>query len=109
MAYENGEDSYIRKTFTQNDISRYERDLAENEVENQLNENELNYGGDIVNYGNENDEKNLTDSHVMNVSHISGVSKSKDNSDNIKKKVSEGEIPDLFFASFWSGQDIWNI
>ena len=95
MAYENGEDSYIRKTFTQNDISRYERDLAENEVENQLNENELNYGGDIVNYGNENDEKNLTDSHVMNVSHISGVSKSKDNSDNIKKKVSEGEIPDL--------------
>ena len=95
IAYENGEDSYIRKTYTQNDISRYERDLAENEVENQLNENELNYGGDIVNYGNENDEKNLTDSHVMNVSHISGVSRSKDNSDNIKKKVSEGEIPDL--------------
>ena len=95
IAYENGEDSYIRKTYTQNDISRYERDLAENEVENQLNENELNYGGDIVNYGNENDEKNLTDSHVMNVSHISGVSRSKDNSDNNKKKVSEGEIPDL--------------
>ena len=95
IAYENGEDSYIRKTFTQNDISRYERDLAENEVENQLNENDLNYGGDMVNYGHDNDEKNLTDSHVMNVSHISGVSRSKDNSDNIKKKVSEGEIPDL--------------
>ena len=91
IAHQNGEDSYIRKTFTQNDISRYERELAEN----QIGEGEMNYDSDIVNYGNENDEKNLSNSRVMNESHISGVSRSKENSDNKKKKVSEYEIPDL--------------
>ena len=64
MEHENGEDSYIRKTFTQNDISRYERELAENEAVNQLNEDNLNY---------EMNDKNLTDSHIMNVSNISGM------------------------------------
>ena len=87
MEHENGEDSYIRKTFTQNDISRYERELAENEAVNQLNEDNLNY---------EMNDKNLTDSHIMNVSNISGMTHSnKDNSLSKKKKNSEGEIPDL--------------
>ena len=89
IAHENGEDSYIRKTFTQNDILRYERELAENEAVNQLNENE-----DNLNY--EINDKNLTDSHIMNVSNISGVSNSnKVNSSNKKKKNSDTNIPDL--------------
>ncbi len=90
IAHENGEDSYIRKTFTQNDISRYERELAENEEVNQLNENE-----DNLNY--EINDKNLTDSHIMNVSNISGVTNSnKVDSSNKKKKNSDtNNIPDL--------------
>ena len=82
QAKENGEDSYIRKTFSQNDISKYERVLAENEALNQVsNEN--------INYENENENK-LNEAPVMNVSNISNLN----NSDK-KNEKEEYEIPNL--------------
>ena len=53
------DNSYIRKTFTQNDISRYERALAESEAIEQLN-NENNDNENNKNENNKNDNnKNL--------------------------------------------------
>ena len=82
QAKENGEDSYVRKTYSQNDISKYERVLAENEALNQLsNEN--------INYENENENK-FNEAPVMNVSNISNL----DNSVK-KNEKEETDIPNL--------------
>ena len=112
--FKNYEDeSYVRKTFSQNNLSSYEKDLAEreeeieNENENE-NENEEEHsknkekskkellssqeeeenkfpeGGLDLNY-NLND-KNLSDAPIMNVSHISELSQDK------SKKEKDNEI-----------------
>ena len=87
------DNSYVRQTMSQNDITRYERQYAELENENENlkesdNDNEhLKYGGlDALDVS-----QNLPETPIKNVSHISEVSKSKENSEqhhklNSKKK-----------------------
>ena len=109
----NYDESYIRKTYSQNDLSAYEKQYAEREEENEneednFNENEkkeenevkikkdalsspgeeenkFSDGGLDLNYNLE-DKNNLSGSPIMNVSQISELSKSK------KEKEKENEI-----------------
>lgn len=93
------DNSYIRQTMSQNDITRYERQYAELENENEnLKESDnehLNYGGlDALDVS-----QNLPETPIKNVSHISEVSKSKENSEqhhklNSKKK-NESDVNSL--------------
>ena len=118
----NYDESYIRKTYSQNDLSAYEKQYAEREEENENEEDNFNEnqksqkseenekkeenevkikkdalsspgeeenkfsdGGLDLNYNLE-DKNNLSGSPIMNVSHISELSKSK------KEKEKENEI-----------------
>ena len=116
----NNDESYIRKTYSQNDLSAYEKQYAEREEENEndeedFNENEneksqkskenekkeeneikikkdtlsspgeeenkLSEGALDLNYNLE-DKNNLSGSPIMNVSHISELSKKEKEKDN---------------------------
>lgn len=71
------DESLIRKTLTENDLSRFERVLIENGEEEQESERQYPMGIDY----NENNPNAQNETPVMNVSHISEVSKSKENSE----------------------------
>ena len=83
------DNSYIRKTFTQNDISRYERALAESEAIEQLN-NENNDNENNKNENNKNDNnKNL------NIDNIKDININKDEinkNDSSKNNKNSNEI-----------------
>ena len=83
------DNSYIRKTFTQNDISRYERALAESEAIEQLN-NENNDNENNKNENNKNDNnKNL------NIDNIKDININKDEinkNDSNKNNKNSNEI-----------------
>ena len=79
----NQDESYMRHTMTQNDISRYAREYAEAEEEeaneNEHNEEEMKYAPlEVLEVSHDN---NLEETPIKNVSHISEVSKSKENSE----------------------------
>ena len=116
--YENkNEESYIRKTYSQNDLSEYEKHLAENENEGEEEgssekdneksekiedkkkeilsspeEGEKNFGdgGLDLNYNLE-DKNNLSGSPIMNVSHISELSQDKSKNKENSEKENENE------------------
>ncbi len=75
------ENSYIRKTFTQNDISRYERALAESEAIEQLN-NENNDNEKSINNKNnkiKNNKNNKSDNNEnLNIDNIKDININKD-------------------------------
>ena len=83
--------SYIRHTMTENDISRYAREYAEMEEQE---EDEKYTPMDVLEV---NDNNNLQETPIKNVSHISEVSKSKENSEyhklNSKKKTNDYKFP----------------
>ena len=90
----NQDESYMRHTMTQNDISRYAREYAEAEEEeaneNEHNEEEMKYAPlEVLEVSHDN---NLEETPIKNVSHISEVSKSKENSEQqhiLSKKRSD--------------------
>ena len=90
----NQDESYMRHTMTQNDISRYAREYAEAEEEeaneNEHNEEEMTYAPlEVLEVSHDN---NLEETPIKNVSHISEVSKSKENSEQqhiLSKKRSD--------------------
>ena len=90
----NQDESYMRHTMTQNDISRYAREYAEAEEEeaneNEHNEEEMQYAPlEVLEVSHDN---NLEETPIKNVSHISEVSKSKENSEQqhiLSKKRSD--------------------
>ena len=90
----NQDESYMRHTMTQNDISRYAREYAEAEEEeaneNVHNEDEMKYAPlEVLEVSHDN---NLEETPIKNVSHISEVSKSKENSEQqhiLSKKRSD--------------------
>ena len=90
----NQDESYMRHTMTQNDISRYAREYAEAEEEeaneNEHNEEEMKYAPlEALEVSHDN---NLEETPIKNVSHISEVSKSKENSEQqhiLSKKRSD--------------------
>ena len=92
----NQDESYMRHTMTQNDISRYAREYAEaeeeeaNDEEGAHNEEDMKYAPLEVLEVSQNN--NLEETPIKNVSHISEVSKSKENSEQqhiLSKKRSD--------------------
>ena len=86
--------SYMRQTYSQNDISRYERNRedAERNREDIETENENNLLGEKVNKNNkvENNEQIINDkeeSPIMNISNINDVNKEKDGNYSGKKSI----------------------
>ena len=75
----NQDESYMRHTMTQNDISRYAREYAEAEEEEANEEEQMKYAPlEVLEVSHDN---NLEETPIKNVSHISEVSKSKENSE----------------------------
>ena len=92
------ENSYIRKTFTQNDISRYERALAESEAIEQLN-NENNDNEKSINNKNnkiKNNKNNKSDNNEnLNIDNIKDININKDEkskNESIKSIKNSDEI-----------------
>ena len=86
----NQDESYMRHTMTQNDISRYAREYAEAEEEEANEEEQMKYTPlEVLEVSHDN---NLEETPIKNVSHISEVSKSKENSEQqhiLSKKRSD--------------------
>ena len=97
--------SYMRQTYSQNDISKYERNREDAErnqeeyenniINEQINNNFKEKSEEIINGNNEGED------HIMNVSNISDMNKDKEidnineNNTSSKKKKKSNEIPDL--------------
>ena len=93
QCYENNiNESYLRKTYSQNDVSRYEKELAENELANQSN----NLGGENIDYGGKDSQINEGEANI-NVSNISGVDNKIDLSEkkSDEKKVEANNVDDV--------------
>ena len=82
-------DSYIRQTFSQNDVSEYERKLQKERNQTTDENNEEN------NENEENNNLNKEDSHIMNVSHITDLNKSNNNNNQKSNNQSSNDIPGL--------------